>query len=128
MSNSRVILFGALAVVVAVLMWVFLSDTTPAVSNPGGVGATGQPNGTLPGSSPGGKSKTPGTGRTVGRAEPAGERPSPFLRRQELERDGYHAAGEGVKGALLRLAGYTGPSDRAAFLRGMFARLGESGS
>jgi hypothetical protein len=68
-------------------------------------------------------------------AESPGERPASesgpataFSRRQEFERNGYDAAGKSIDAALATLAGIMGRTEHAAFLRGMFMRLGESSS
>lgn len=127
MSHSRLILVGVLAAAIAAMVWWLQSD--PATKNVAAATTTptqpNHPGDSFVSSSPPSatKSATAAHAAAVSPALQAGE--PRFARRQQWERSGYDAAGEGAESAWRALPGITGRADRQAFLRGMFARLGE---
>lgn len=131
MKTSRLALAGAMALAASAAVWWMVSDSPEASGDARRVGKDAAAGNAAAGANGAADSREPGAASATARAgskTTPGESVSPFLHRQSLERDGYEAAGDGVAAALQRLVGITGPTERAAFLRGMFAHFAENGS
>jgi hypothetical protein len=127
MSSSRLALAGLLALVLAAFVWLLVPSAPPAsrptIGTPHEVGAFRE-------AAPAQDSRLTDAPLETSPATPLAEaipQNPGFARRQDLERSGYESAGESAAAALQRLAGLAAPADRVSFLRGMFARLSESG-